>query len=813
MKFREAKLVLVLLGVIVATITMVIVEYAPSTTDYSIYNSGWNGLSKLVELGVKPISIYDDLIDRAENTTLIVIPRTDFREQEIQLLKQYLLKGGILIIADDTGRANKLLSSITKGVEIVNITIRDPGFYYKSPLLPLVNITINESRYKIVLNVPGYLEVSGNEWRIIGRTSKYSFIDLNNNGIRDPHEPQGPFPIVAYRDVGLGRLYVVSDPDFMLNSMLNVGDNVAFINNVLANGREVYIDVRHLELSVIDNIKSVIFGEKPLYAKILWVGLLLAISLIAGYFHGSRVGGLNIYSKLASVYVVLLVILWFLLHKDLLVLPFLVIVPLLITRRQGYVATITTSGMLYLGRNPVFMGLLIPLILFYPRVFRQTGGQYFKDFFGSSSFNAIRTLGLLFPVVLLDPSSMIIYLIIISVLFIQCLWNYVVLGRIELKVPTDTVKVVLGKEALIQVLVKPPRPLILHVKLGNRILNTSVKKTTIVSIPYRSTRLGYQVVPLDMVVEDLDGISARRYKFEVGVNVIPSTRLAVEILESSLKGLIEIAGAMITRGRGGVGLGELGRGVSGRGGVGRGFGRAMYIRFYPSIIGAKGRRGEYFGVRYYVPGDDIRTIHWKKTLTRGELVVKEYSSGIGGGGRGSVIVFADLIASNIVELDKLAYMLVSYFAYRSMIDPTGEAILFLTLPDGNLEILHGKNIDVLSGIVYLFSRRKIFTDLNYTSIGSIVDDELLDAIRKVDRKPMVTVRVVNEVFVDEIVDLLYRVDITPPTTYTVIYGKPTTLKYSYLRFKLREYGYQYVEPITVPLKNLRRIAGVLALMV
>ncbi|HIP57078.1 MAG TPA: hypothetical protein EYH02_03295, partial [Ignisphaera aggregans] len=89
-------------------------------------------------------------------------------------------------------------------------------------------------------------------------------------------------------------------------------------------------------------------------------------------------------------------------------------------------------------------------------------------------------------------------------------------------------------------------------------------------------------------------------------------------------------------------------------------------------------------------------------MSKGELVVKEYSSGGGGGGRGSLITFADLTACSPIELDRLSYALISYLAYRAMLDPHGEALLFLTLPDGSTEVIHGRNLDVLASVVHIF---------------------------------------------------------------------------------------------------------------
>jgi hypothetical protein len=62
---------------------------------------------------------------------------------------------------------------------------------------------------------------------------------------------------------------------------------------------------------------------------------------------------------------------------------------------------------------------------------------------------------------------------------------------------------------------------------------------------------------------------------------------------------------------------------------------------------------EYVGNRLYAPGDTLKNIDWKHTLTIGELIVKEYAGAMGQ----PVIITADLTAKNREDADKLAYNL------------------------------------------------------------------------------------------------------------------------------------------------------------
>lgn len=64
---------------------------------------------------------------------------------------------------------------------------------------------------------------------------------------------------------------------------------------------------------------------------------------------------------------------------------------------------------------------------------------------------------------------------------------------------------------------------------------------------------------------------------------------------------------------------------------------------------------DYWGSRPYEPGDRLRDVDWKHTLKLGKLVAKEYR----GGGGGTVIVLANLVAQDADEADRLGFALIS----------------------------------------------------------------------------------------------------------------------------------------------------------
>jgi len=83
------------------------------------------------------------------------------------------------------------------------------------------------------------------------------------------------------------------------------------------------------------------------------------------------------------------------------------------------------------------------------------------------------------------------------------------------------------------------------------------------------------------------------------------------------------------------------------------------------------RRGEYYGVRAYVPGDEISLIHWKKSVSKQTLVVKDYRREP----FGTLIVLCDLTSKTFNELDDLVYTLLSTLIYETLREPMQTAYL------------------------------------------------------------------------------------------------------------------------------------------
>ena len=812
MRGREAKAVLSLLAILALVLTFTFIEYAPTTTDYSIYNYGWNGLSKITELGSKILTDYESLSDLGNDTAILLIPQKELSRDEIEALTEYLLRGGLVIVADDTGIINDALNKLIGGIRITNLTVLDPAFKYRSQLIPKINITIDNTSLVAYANVPSSLDIISDAWVVIGTSSKFSYLDLNNNLTKEIEEPQGPFPIIAYASCGSGKIFVIADSDIFINSMMELGNNLLL--KLIVSNRTLFLDVSHLRLSPLDRVKLGIFTVKEKVHELTLVTILVALSVVASLVQTPWVGRPKPVLYFSSLYIAAFAALYAFLSKTPTSLVF-TLTPLLVMAGNTRLSTsLIAVTILYLGRDPLFLMSMLPMIALYPLNFNPTlrVGDL-REFLGTAAQNVVKVIVVLIPSILLSPTSLLAYILIAFSLITWCLGKYLELGKVSIEPPREDVIAIVGKRISIDFGIRSKTPIRIYVLTKGYVKVHEVQGETLLTVPYTSVRLGYQDLLVSVVTEDLDGLAVRRFRYVIKVNVVPSVKVAIKIVETGLKGIIEViggplggaySGRTLKAGRGGTGFGIRGAGLGGEVGaeVIRG---VRYVRIHPRAQ-LKKRRGEYFGTRYYVPGDDIKMIHWKKSASKGELVVKEFVVGGvsgGGGGAGGLVMFIDLIASSPEELDRLAYTSLATLVKKAVTGPEDEVVTFFVLPNDRLEIIHGRAIDVLAAIVNMFKKRNIYTEFNYISMGKALSHEKLVKLMEMDISLVKAAKKVSEKFTNRILGILSTLRINSPVTFTIINGKPTAFRYSYLKYKLSELGHQYVAPKVLTLQELR----------
>ena len=262
MEPRKTLLILALLIVLALT---ALIWFYPPNGDFRTANPFWNGLSTFTtDSKVSIITSFDNLPSPSKDTVLIVIPYMQFTETDLDKLFDYVSGGGALIVLDDYGYGNQILNRLGLGMRFTGKPLLDPLFNYKNKWLPRIvdfaQTPITNNMTSIVLNHASSINVSDNAV-VLANSSRFSFLDMNDDSTWETGEPLGPLPVAAYAKVGEGYLVAVSDPSFLINGMINMDDNFNFIKKltqIQSSTPTIFLDQSHLPRTSLDDAKETI---------------------------------------------------------------------------------------------------------------------------------------------------------------------------------------------------------------------------------------------------------------------------------------------------------------------------------------------------------------------------------------------------------------------------------------------------------------------------------------------------------------------------------------------------------------------------
>ena len=104
----------------------------------------------------------------------------------------------------------------------------------------------------------------------MGRSSKASFLDTDEDEYLGQDEVKGPLPVAAKYKSNKGTVYVVSDPSIIISSMVDRDDNYRFIEYLTTrNGEQddILIDRSHLSKTPLDISKSRLLAAREVLSN------------------------------------------------------------------------------------------------------------------------------------------------------------------------------------------------------------------------------------------------------------------------------------------------------------------------------------------------------------------------------------------------------------------------------------------------------------------------------------------------------------------------------------------------------------------
>jgi len=183
----------------------------------------WNGTSEffgsLTNAGATEIRDSSDLAGRTGSLLLIIAPEKPFNEWESEEIRDFLMRGNVVFLADETGLSNTLLEGLDSRIRVIpaNLTSIERHYDDSSSVIvyPSSPDPFNSGIENLVLNSPSHAK-GGTPLFV---TSLLTWTDENGNGRLDETEELGRYPVLSREFIGDGTLYVLSDPSVFINGM------------------------------------------------------------------------------------------------------------------------------------------------------------------------------------------------------------------------------------------------------------------------------------------------------------------------------------------------------------------------------------------------------------------------------------------------------------------------------------------------------------------------------------------------------------------------------------------------------------------
>ncbi len=246
-KGKEILLKSIAVSYIVASILFVVlISFAPNSTPYSLNNYGWNGMQQLAsKYNIRQISSISQVPPSNKSILLEIAPSAQFSNSTGLVAKAFVESGGTLIVADSSGSSNSLLKQMGAQILVSGNTIYDPVYNWKEKIVPLVLISNNHNGYPFLNGVSSLamsnassILVQGSLPSIIAYSSPQSQAINSSTGTLIS---KGPFAMAAAETMGVGKLIVIADSTFFLNSVWTNANNQILAANLFQNST-VYLD-------------------------------------------------------------------------------------------------------------------------------------------------------------------------------------------------------------------------------------------------------------------------------------------------------------------------------------------------------------------------------------------------------------------------------------------------------------------------------------------------------------------------------------------------------------------------------------------
>ena len=277
------------LCVLCLAMSVLLVYLTTNADEFSRYNSGWNGTSRFFDSldrhRVTEIEKPSELSGYTNSSLLVISPYRHFSSPESAVYRDYVLRGNTLILADDFGTGNELLSGMGSSVSIIPGNVSGVDRLYDSPYtivaFPAGSATLPITQEKLVLDKGA--AVSGGEAEV--QTGLMSWIDTTGSSGPQPGTSLSRYSVVVHETLGRGSLYVVGDPSLFINSMLETEPgytDAQFIHKLSTTREKILIDAYSTRADRLTGSRAVVHTiQTEAFYKLVIIAIVLIAVVIA----------------------------------------------------------------------------------------------------------------------------------------------------------------------------------------------------------------------------------------------------------------------------------------------------------------------------------------------------------------------------------------------------------------------------------------------------------------------------------------------------------------------------------------------------
>lgn len=451
-----------------------------------------------------------------------------------------------------------------------------------------------------------------------------------------------------------------------------------------------------------------------------------------------------------------------------------------------------------------------------------------SGFLGPSAHHVFRMLVASSLLMLVDPRVLVPISITSATAILRSVYTYAKLSKVRIDVFLSRDLVAIGENTVVVVKVYSPRDALLIIDTGVSKVLQRISGDMFIEFSLPANHVGRNSVSMDIFAADVYGYSYRRIaRYTLEYTVVPLTQRILEVIakhyreasiDESLRSAIEVAVLELSQGivaapiTGEKAL-EVLRGYLARAERGRYPAEVLrrFVEVFEEVIGrATGysygftRRtylGEYIGSRHYTPGDLLKHIHWKKSVSRRELIVKEFSgvsadiAQVAAERRSTPIVLLDLYAPNTLELNSIVYQFLRLCLDVVRSSPYSEILTIIVM--GNTAIgIRGRAIAVLYQLYRVFKGLPLRMVYSYEPRG--VNRDCVEEVLRAEKppKPLSIAVLSNEVYAEALLKLILENMFAPPRPVKVIHSRVLVFRYTVVINKLKSAGYRDLEVYT-----------------